>query len=477
MDRTFIALWFACLTIFPTELAAQTPPSNMQQTAPAGTAASTQPPVSRGTITYNIVEGQPIERRPLNNPNEKPAFPQQTRAPYHGTTPFKVTTLLDNMRVLYSMAFLPDGKILLVFRLPGEMRLLDQRNVLSQPLTGLSPVYLNEPVAGLAAVGSAPQFGLLDLQLDPHFATNHRLFFTFFDYVAPTAGAELTNSNTFVASAVLDEAAGALTNVKIIFRTTPAMPSARLGGKTGGRIAIARDGSLFVSFGDRDDDDVPWSAAQELNNDLGKIIHIMPDGAPAPDNPFIGQPQALPEIWAYGLRSPEGLTFDPKTGKLWNTDIGPVGGDEVNIIEKGKNYGWPIISYGLEYTKLTISKDSNGLRAGNGYTQKAGLEQPVYYWDPSFTPTGLTFYKGDMFPQWKNSLISGSLNGGALDRLEIRGGKVVAEEPLLQDVMAHGIRDVAVGPDGAVYVLTDSGTGTPNPNTAFTSKLLKLMPN
>ena len=322
----------------------------------------------------------------------------------------------------------------------------------------------------------AKDFGLLDLALDPHFATNHRIFFTTFDYLPITPGdPPQTDSNTNVASARLDEANLTLTDVTVIFHSKPYVPSNRLGGKTGGRIAIARDGTLFVSLGDRDDDDVPWDVAQKLDNDLGKIIHITADGAPAPGNPFVGQPEALPEIWAYGLRNPEGLAFDPKTGELWSTDIGPEGGDEINIIKKGANYGWPVITYGIEYTRAAYPIGNNGIRVGNGYTRKDGMEQPVYYWDPSFTPSGLTFYQGDLFPQWKNSLLSGALSGQALDRLEIRGDKVANEEALLTDMNTR-IRDVQVGPDGAVYVLTDSGTGNPNPNTPWTSKLLKLTP-
>jgi len=447
-------LWIlaACLAMLSDGLVAQTPPAG----APA--------PARRYAPAYNTVEGQTIESRKPNNPNEVPAFREQTRAPYHKTAPFNVNVLLDNMHVPYSLAFLPDGNILLVLRLPGELRILDKAGNLSAPLKGLS------------ALTSAKDFGLLDLKLDPNFATNHRIFFTTFDYlpVKPDGPPE-TNSNTNVASARLDVANGTLTDVKTIFRAYPYLPSNRLGGKTGGRIAIARDGTLFVTFGDRDDDDVPWDVAQKLDNDLGKIIHITPDGAPARDNPFLHTPGARPEIWAYGLRSPEGLAFDPKTGALWNTDIGPQGGDEINIIKRGANYGWPVISYGIEYTRPAYPIGDNGIRIGNGYTAHDGMEQPVYYWDPSFTPSGLTFYRGDLFPEWKNSLFSGALSGQALDRLEIRGNKVVAEEALLTELNTR-IRDVQVGPDGAVYVLTDSGGGNPNPNTPFTSKLLKLTP-
>lgn len=448
-------LWMMslCAAVLPAALSAQTPSD-----------VTRGPARTRYAPTYNRVEGQSIESRTPNNPNEVPAFPGQTRAPYHRTASFNTTVLLDNMHVPYSLGFLPDGNILLVLRLPGEMRILDKAGNLSAPLKGLS------------SLTAAKDFGLLDLALDPNFSVNHRIFFTTFDYLPVTPGGPpVTDSNTNVASARLDEANGSITDVKIIFRSQPYIPSTRLGGKTGGRIAIARDGTLFVTLGDRDDDDVPWDVSQKLDNDLGKIIHITADGAPAADNPFLDKPGVRPEIWAYGLRSPEGLTFDAKTGELWNTDIGPEGGDEINIIRKGANYGWPVISYGIEYTRAAYPVGENGIRVGNGYTGKDGMEQPVYYWDPSFTPSGLAFYHGDLFPQWKNSLLSGALSGEALDRLEIRGDKVVAEEALLTEFNTR-VRDVRVGPDGAVYVLTDSGTGNPNPNTPWTSKLLKLTP-
>src|SRR3569833_288362 len=447
-------LWIlaACLAMLSDGLVAQTPSAG----APA--------PARRYAPAYNTVEGQTIENRKPNNPNEVPAFREQTRAPYHKTAPFNVNVLLDNMHVPYSLAFLPDGNILLVLRLPGELRILDKAGNLSAPLKGLS------------ALTSAKDFGLLDLKLDPNFATNHRIFFTTIDYlpVAP-GGPPVTNSNTNVASARLDQAAGTLTDVKTIFHSYPYLPSNRLGGKTGGRIAIARDGTLFVTFGDRDDDDVPWDVAQKLDNALGKIIHITPDGAPARDNPFLHTPGARPEIRAYGLRRPDGLPVAPKPGALWNTDIGPQGGDEINIIKRGANYGWPVISYGIEYTRPAYPMGDNGIRIGNGYTAHDGMEQPVYYWDPSFTPSGLAFYHGDLFPEWKSSLFSGALSGQALERLEIRGIKIMAEEALLPELNTR-IRDVQVGPDGAVYVLTDSGGGNPNPNTPWTSKLLKLTP-
>jgi glucose/arabinose dehydrogenase len=441
------ALW-ACILVIPAAVDAQSPipPAPQSQAVPTGAAPAAPASLSR-------IDGQPIERRPPEKSDDKPSFPQQTRAPYHASEPFQVTTLIDNLPAPWSLAFLPDGKIIFTERLPGSIRILNTK--------GDTKGVLSEPVAGVTGLASpaAKDIGLLDLVLDPHFATNHQIFFTFFDFV------DGTNSNTYVVRAKLDEVKCALSEAKVIFRAQPAMPSKRLGGKTGGRIAIAPDGSLFVTIGDRSDSP-PWDVAQRLDNDLGKIIHITAEGAPAPDNPFIGKPGVLPEIWAYGTRSQEGLAFDPRTGRLWEIEHGPRGGDELNIIEKGKNYGWPVIVHGIDYPGTAI---------GEGITHKEGMEEPVYYWDPVIAPSGLAFYSGNLFPQWRGSVFVGGLAGKLLDRLTIVNDKVVAEEPLLTDLHSR-IRDVRVGPDGAVYVLTDSGTGTVSPSTPLTSKLLKLTP-
>ena len=404
------------------------------------------------------IEGKTTETRPPEKSDNKPTFPQQTRAPYHASAPFKVTTLIDNLPVTWSIAFLPDGKLLLTERLPGSLRIFDPK---ADPKSALS-----EPVAGVSELMSpgAKDVGVLDVMLDPRFATNHQIFFTFFDYVNNPGADTYTDSNTYVVRAKLDEDKCALVDAKVIFRAQPAMPSKRLGGKTGGRIAIAPDGTLFVTIGDRSDSP-PWDVAQRMDTDLGKIIHITPDGAPAPGNPFLGKPGVLPEIWATGLRSEEGLAFDPR-GRLWETEHGPRGGDELNIIEKGKNYGWPVVAHGIDYPGTPI---------GDGSTHKEGMEEPVYYWDPVIAPSGLAFYTGNLFPQWKNSVFVGGLRGMVLVRLAIVDDKVVSEEPLLTELNTR-IRDVRVGPDGAVYVLTDSGTPSMSYRTPLTSKLLKLTP-
>jgi glucose/arabinose dehydrogenase len=414
------------------------------------TALAQAPATSPRYKVYSTVEGQPIDPRPPEKRDDKPLFPEQTHAPYHATAPYKVTTLTSALHAPWSMAFLPEGNILITEKLPGALRIVNRHGVLSEPL------------AGLRALSSDPETGLLDLALAPDFSTSHRIFFTFFGYDNGVVGA------TNVARARLDN--NTLGEVKIIFRSTPAKPNGKdlgAGTKTGGRIAIAGDGSLFVAIGDRDAaGSNPWDVAQKLDTDLGKIIHITPDGKPAQGNPFIGTPGALPEIWSIGHRSQEGLAFDPETHRLWETEHGPRGGDELNLIEKGKNYGWPVITHGIDYS---------GAPVGAGITAKDGMEQPVYYWDPVIAPSGLAFYRGGLFPEWKDSVFVGGLHGMLLDRLTLRGGKVVAEEALLTDLHSR-IRDVRVGPDGAVYALTDSGTAVIQNNTPATSKLLKLTP-
>ena len=434
MKQPLLHVLFVCAAVLSTSLPAQTPSSSgTQPAAPPAGSPPARPRPNRVFPPPATIPGQPIETRPPEKSDDKPAFPGQTRAPYQATTPPAVATLTDQLHSPWSFAFLPDGKILITEK-PGAMRILDASGSLSPALTG---------VPAVSAVG---QVGLLDIALDPRFASNKRIFFTYSEPVGDN------NSNIVVARANLDETANALSDMTVIFRAKPDLPKARAANE-GGRIAIGRDDNLFVTIGDRSQSP-PWDMAQKLDNNLGKMIHITPDGAPAPNNPFIGKPGALPEIWSYGHRSEEGLTISPVTGELWETEHGPRGGDELNTPEAGKNYGWPVIVHGIDYPGETI---------GQGITEKAGMEQPHYYWDPVIAPSGLAFYTGNLFPQWKNSVFVGALRGQMLDRLTLSGQKVIAEEPLLVDQHAR-IRDVRMGPEGAVYVLTDSG------------KLLKLTP-
>lgn len=416
------------------------------------------PPPAYPQVPYmpdfsHLAEGQPVETRPNENIHDKPLYPEQTRAPYHKTHPYKLTQITDRLYAPWGLAFLPDGKFLVTEKMPGHFRIVSPDGTVSAPLSGLE------------ALGVTwPETGLFDLVLDPDFRTNHRFYFTYFPFDHGMIG------GINVARATLDEPNNALRDVTTIWRSIPSTPNdahSGFGSRSGGRIALGpKDGYLYVILGDRDaGTSTPWRVAQTLDTHLGKVVRITRDGKPAPGNPFIGVPGALPEIWAIGGRSQEGFTFDAQ-GRLWETEHGPRGGDELNLIEKGKNYGWPIISHGIDYP---------GPVMGNGDVAQAGMEQPVYYWAPSMGPSGLAYYDANLFPEWKGSILAGTLRGQALERLAIRNGKVVNEEPLLSEVKMR-IRDVRVGPDGAVYVLTDSGGGSITDNTPLGSKLLKLTP-
>ncbi len=387
---------------------------------------------SRGFPEPVTTPGQPIETRAPELATDKPAFPGQTRAPYKATTPITVTTIAEQLKSPWSLQFLPGGKMLVTEK-SGALRVVDAKGA------------IGEPVKNVPAVHYSGQVGLLDLALDKDFARNHRIFISYSEDVTDE------KTNIAIASALFDEAANALSDVKVIFRAFPAVPP-KVSDNQGGRMTISSDGSLFMTVGDRSDSP-PWDVAQRLDTHLGKIIHITPDGKPGAGNPFAGKAGALPEIWSIGHRSEEGLTFDGQ-GRLWEVEHGPRGGDELNHVEAGKNYGWPVITHGVDYPGDII----NG-----GFTEKAGMEQPRYYWDPVIAPSSVVFYKGDLFPQWKNSVLIGALRGAMLDRLTIQGDKVVDEEPLLRDVKSR-VRDVKIGPEGAVYVITDDG------------KLLKITP-
>jgi aldose sugar dehydrogenase len=386
----------------------------------------------RCNFTKQLVEGKPVDTRPTQLPTDHPIFPGQTRAPYHKTGPVKVTTLASDLDNPWAVAELPDGRFLITEK-PGRMRLLNKDGSSYETITDLPPVFYRG------------QVGLLDVVLDPKYAANHRIFFTF---MTPEGA---NDSAMAVGSAVLDENKGQLSDVKTIFKTA-AYPN-NTAGNAGSRIAISpRDGSLFVIIGDRSGGDPVWNVAQQTDNDLGKLIHITPDGKPAADNPKMG----LPEIYNIGHRSEQGLTFAPD-GRLWEVEDGPRGGDHVSIMEPGKNYGWPVFTHGINYPGTLI---------GGGSVEASGMEQPLYYWDPAIAPSGLAWYKGNLFPQWKNSLFVGGLTSQDLIRLEFgKDDHVKNEEPLLTDLNQR-IRDVRVFNDGAVYVLTDGNNG----------KLLKLTP-
>jgi glucose/arabinose dehydrogenase len=337
-----------------------------------------------------------------------------------------VETLAGGLVHPWSLAFLPDGRMLVTER-PGRMRIVTRAGQLSPPLAGVPGVYAQS------------QAGLMDVILGRDFATNRTIFFC---YAEPAEGG---GGRIAVAHAELEENGRMprLVAVKTIFRQRG--PASR-GLNIGCRMVQAPDGNLFVSLGDH------FSAAemaQTLDNHIGKIVRIRPDGTAPPDNPFVNKPGALPEIWAYGLRNPEGLAFNPADGKLWEQEHGPQGGDEINIIDKGKNYGWPVVSYGVNY---------DGSPVGTGKAQAPGMQDPVWHWTPSIAPSGMAFYSGELFPGWKGSLINGALKFELLSRLTLKGDSAVKEERLLQGLHER-IRDVRQGPDGALYLLTDNSAG------------------
>ena len=369
--------------------------------------------------------GGPVETQPPNGKGQSPAFPGQTRAPLRTTkTAFEVQTVASGLENPWCLAFLSDGRLLVTER-PGRLRLVEKGGALSPP------------VEGLPAVEAKEQGGLLDLALDPAFDRNHLIYFT---YLEPRP----KGSGIAVARGKLIQAGGKprLEAVKVIFRAEPGVEDDK---NVGSRLVFAPDGNLFVTIGDRFK---TRDKAQTLDNDLGKVVRITPEGGVPPANPFVNRPGARPEIWSYGHRNPEAAAINPKTDRLWVIEHGAKGGDELNIPQGGKNYGWPVITYGVDYSGAPI---------GEG-TQKPGMEQPAYYWDPVIAPSGMAFYEGEKFPAWKGSLFVGSLRGRHLARLTLNGDRVVGEERLLVD-LGERIRDVRVGPDGLIYLLTDNPKG------------------
>nr|WP_200896957.1 PQQ-dependent sugar dehydrogenase [Paracidovorax citrulli] len=353
--------------------------------------------------------------------------------PVESSVSVTVDDITDGLSSPWALAFLPDGRFLVTER-TGRLRVIDAKGVKSAPLSGLPPL----------AVGG--QGGLLDVATDAQFDRNRRIFFCF----SEPDGRNGDVNGTALASAVLPPGEKALQDVRIIFRQQPKVAS-RL--HFGCRIAQAGDGSIFLTLGERFErkDD-----AQKLDNHLGKVVHVMPDGSPAPGNPFVGRPGGLPEIWSWGHRNSQGAVIGPD-GRLWMHEHGPQGGDEINVPQAGRNHGWPVVTFGENY---------GGGKIGEGLTQKAGMEPPLHYWVPSIAPSGMAFLTSDRYGSaWKGSLFIGSLKFARLHRLELIDGRVVRDEFLLAR-LGQRIRDVRQGPDGWLYVLTDGPQG----------RLLRLRP-
>jgi len=370
-----------------------------------------------------IIDGSPVETEKPNT-NYKPAFAGQTRISGVKTSfELDVKMLSKKLQNPWGIAPLPDGRLLITEK-KGTLRIANATGTVSEPITGLPKV------------DDAGQGGLLGITVDPAFAQNRMVYWTFSENV--------TNGTlTSVAKGKLSADEKTIENPTVIYRATPGYDSKL---HYGSRILFDASGNLVFSTGERSD--LPTRPqAQALNSSLGKIIRITTDGKPAAGNPFANTKDARPELYSYGHRNVQGLAFHPVTGELWENEFGPRGGDEVNRIVAGKNYGWPTITYGIEYSGGPI---------GGSQTQKSGLEQPVYYWDPVVSPSGMTFYSGDLMPEWKNNLFIGGLSSQHIIRLVIENNKVTGEERLLLDEKQR-FRDVQQGADGALYAVTDEG--------------------
>lgn len=375
-----------------------------------------------GTIT-NVSAQSPVE---TNQPSAdyKPAFVGQTRiAGVKTTTALNITVINEKLENPWGLSVLPNGGFLITQK-QGTMVILKADGTLSKKITGLPKV------------DASGQGGLLDVTLDPDFSKNRMIYYA---YSEPQDKGSLLA----IAKGKLSADETKIENQTIIYKAGPAY-----GGKLqyGSRIVFDKNGDLFVSTGERSGNDIRIQA-QYLNSSLGKILHLKTDGKPVANGPFAGKTDAKPEIYAYGLRNPDGLAINPTTGDLWEAEFGPKGGDEVNIIKPGKNYGWPIITYGTEYS---------GKPVGDGIQQKDGMEQPIYFWNPSISPGCIAFYNSSSIAEWKGNLFVGGLGGSHIIRLVIKDNKVVGEERLLEG-KGERFRDMAEGKDGALYAVTDNG--------------------
>lgn len=376
-------------------------------------------------IARGAALGPALETRDANGKDQAPAFAGQTRiGSIKSNVAFDVTVLATGLEKPWAVEPMPGGDILVTEK-PGRLRIVSASGQTGQPIGGLPPVDANG------------QGGLLDVALSPAFASDRTIFWSFSE---PRDGGNATS----VARGVLSGDRANLTDVRVIFRALPAYNGSM---HYGSRLAFGPDQMLYITLGERSDLQIR-PQAQQPGSHMGKIIRISPDGSVPRDNPHIGQAGTLPEIWSSGHRNVQAATFDSQ-GRLWAIEHGTRGGDELNLVEKGKNYGWPIIAYGKEYSGAPIP---------GGITARAGLEQPVYYWDPVIAPSGAEFYTGNAFPAWRNSLFIGSLKEKRLVRLTLANNRVNGEEHLLMD-RNQRVRDVRQGPDGALYIVTDQANG------------------
>lgn len=354
----------------------------------------------------------------------KPAFVGQTRIKAVKTsTPLAITVINSKLDRPWAISEMPDRRFLITQK-GGNMVILTADGKLSKTINGLPKV------------DDSGQGGLLDVTLAPDFAKSRMIYWAFSE--PQEKGSLLT-----IAKGKLSASETAIENIVLIYRATPGY-SGKL--QYGSRIVFDKNGNMFVSTGERSGKDIRMQA-QQLNSSLGKILHLTTSGKPVPNGPFAKKTGARPEIYAFGLRNPDGLAINPLTGDLWEAEFGPRGGDEVNIIAPGKNYGWPIITYGTEYS---------GANVGDGIAQQSGMEQPIYYWNPSISPGSIAFYNSTHIPEWKGNLFVGALGGSHLIRLVIKNDKIVGEERLLED-KGERFRDLVQAKDGGLYTVTDNG--------------------
>lgn len=382
-----------------------------------------------------------LNQQPPNAPTQTPAFEGQTRAPESkSNVAFDVVTVAEGLTAPWGLAFLPSGKMLVTEK-AGQLRVVAADGTMSPPVEGITPV------------DARGQGGLLDVALDPAFATNQLIYWSFSE-----PQAERMNNTAVARGKFVDGATPRVENVQVIYHQAPSVASS---GHFGSRLAFGRDGTLFVTQGDRQANP-NRELVQKMDTLIGKIVRINPDGSIPKDNPFVGKEGVRPEIWSLGHRNSQAAAIHPTTGDLWEVEHGTRGGDELNIVRKGLNYGWPDAAYGIEYRGQPIRE---------GTTARPGTEQPTYYWDPVIAPSGMMFYTGDLFPAWKGSLFVGGLASTNLVRLDLKGDRVVGEERLLKDLQPAParIRDVRQGPDGAVYIVTNATTGA-------AGSILKLVP-
>ena len=367
----------------------------------------------------------PVVTGPPNNPAFRPAFAGQARAEAVRTkTRLRVTEVATGLAKPWAIAFLPDGRMLVTEKAPGALRLVTPTGTVSAPVAGLPPVDARD------------QGGLLGLALSPGFARDRLVYWSYSELRRGGNGLAVARAR------LVEGSTPRLDGVAVIFRMAPTIDSTK---HSGGRMLFAPDGKLYIGLGERSIL-AGRVQAQDPASHFGKLVRINPDGSVPGDNPFVGRAGAKPEIWSTGHRNILGVALDAR-GALWEIEMGPKGGDELNRVERARDYGWPTVSYGDEYSGEPI---------GAGITARPGLVQPVYYWDPVISPSSLLYYTGAMFPEWRGNFLIGGLSSKALVRLVMSGDRVVGEERLLTE-RGERVRDVVAAPDGALWLATDDG--------------------